>query len=475
MNRKNILAALLLCAGSIMAQNNDPVIMKIAGTPVLRSEFEYSYNKNNSEGVIDKKSVDEYVDLFVNYKLKVQAALDAKLDTLTSYKNEFRQYRDQQIRPALVTDNDVEDEARSIYNSEVKRIGPDGLLKVAHIFLRLSPNADKETEKKQKTRIDSIYNAIQKGADFDEFATKISEDPGAAAQGGVIGWISHGQTLEEFDKAAYALKNGEMSAPVLSPVGWHIIKALDRKMIEPYDSLRENIMTFIERRNIRDQIASRKIQNEINAAKGSKTAQQIMDEHAAAMQAKDPELDNLVREYHDGLLLFEISNRLIWEKAQNDEKALEAYFKKNKKNYTWDSPRFKGMVYHVKDKADVKAVAKSVKGLKFADWNERLRSTFNGDSIIRIRVEKGMFKKGDNALVDSLVFKEKNVQVKKLKDYPIDAIYGKKLKNPKDMEDVRNQVVADYQAQLEKEWVAALRRKYTVEVYPDIIATVNRH
>ena len=81
--------------------------MTINGNPVLRSEFEYSYNKNNSEGVIDKKTIDEYVDLFINYKLKVAAALDAKLDTATSFKQEFAMYRDQQVRPTLVTDADV--------------------------------------------------------------------------------------------------------------------------------------------------------------------------------------------------------------------------------------------------------------------------------------------------------------------------------------------------------------------------------
>lgn len=76
---------LLLTATAIQAQTNDPIVMTIAGTPVPRSEFEYSYNKNNTDGVIDKKSVDEYVDLFVNYKLKVQAALDARIDTTTAY------------------------------------------------------------------------------------------------------------------------------------------------------------------------------------------------------------------------------------------------------------------------------------------------------------------------------------------------------------------------------------------------------
>lgn len=476
MGIRTLLFGLAFCATSANAQvtQNDPVIMKIAGQPVLRSEFQYSYGKNNSEGVIDKKNVQEYVELFVNYKLKVQAALDEHMDTLSSYKEEFRQYRDQQIRPALINDADVEAEAHNIYDAEVKRIGPDGLIQPAHIFVRLSTDADKATEAAAKTRIDSLYNALQSGADFTELATKKSDDPGAAAHGGVIGWISHGQTFEEFDKAAFALKKGEVSKPVQSPVGWHIIKNLDHKMLEPYDSLRQSIMTFIDRRNVRESIIDRKVQAEVEATK--KSAEEIMDEHAREMQAKDPELDNLVREYHDGLLLYEISNREVWEKGAKDEKGLEAYFKKHKKDYTWDEPRFKGMAYHVKDQADVKAVAKCVKKIKkFEDWNEALRSTFNGDSIIRIRVEKGIFKKGDNALVDSCVYGVKDAKVRPLKDYPIDAVYGKLLKAPKEMSDVRNLVVADYQALLEKQWVAELRKRYTVEVYPEIVATVKEN
>ena len=92
-----------------------------------------------------------------------------------------------------------------------------------------------------------------------------------------------------------------------------------------------------------------------------------------------------------------------------------------------------------------------------------------------VLVEKGIFKKGDNALVDSLVFKEKNVKVKKLKDYPIDAIYGKKLKAPKEMSDVRSLVTSDYQELLERNWVAELRKKYLVEVYEEVVKTVNNH
>ena len=114
MKKAIIIASLLAlnCTAMTFAQKNDPVIMTINGQDVLRSEFEYSYNKNNSEGVIDKKSIEEYVDLFINYKLKVCAALDANMDTLTSFKNEYTEYRDQQIRPTLITDKDVEAEAK---------------------------------------------------------------------------------------------------------------------------------------------------------------------------------------------------------------------------------------------------------------------------------------------------------------------------------------------------------------------------
>ena len=88
---KKILAVMMLAsATTAMAQTQkDPILMTIQGQQVPRSEFEYSFNKNNAEGVIDKKSVDEYVDLFINYKLKVLAAKDARLDTLTSFKREF--------------------------------------------------------------------------------------------------------------------------------------------------------------------------------------------------------------------------------------------------------------------------------------------------------------------------------------------------------------------------------------------------
>ena len=120
-----------------------------------------------------------------------------------------------------------------------------------------------------------------------------------------------------------------------------------------------------------------------------------------------------------------------------------------------------------------------VKRLPFNQWAEALRQTFNPDSVIRIRVEKGLFKPGDNPTIDRLVFKtgsSVNTRDASLSDFPYDAVYGKKLKkHPEDYSDVRPQVVADFQQELERRWVASLRRRYPVQVNEEVLKTVNKH
>lgn len=477
MRLKLLFAFFALCccmAQAQIADSTDPVIMTIAGKPVKRSEFEYSYNKNNSEGVIDKKSIDEYVPLFVNYKLKVQAALDAHMDTISAIKKEFLTYRDQQIRSSFVSNDDMEKEARNVYDNTKKAIGDKGLYSCSHILLLVPQKASEAMRDSVKQRIDSIYTALEKGADFADMARKVSQDPGSAKRGGDLGGpYAPGAMIKEFEDVAYTLKNGEVSKPFLSPFGYHIIKMNKREQIPPYDSLHTSIMQFLEQRDFRQRLAQQNIEK-IAKEEGT-TSEAILDKRAKDMQAKDSDLNNLVREYHDGLLLFAISDSLVWGKAQKDEAGLEKYFKEHRKEYKWDAPRFKGIAYHVKDDADVKAVRNSIKNVPFKDWAETLRKTFNSGKEIRIRVEKGLFKEGDNALVDSVVFKKRGAKVSKLKDYPIDATYGKKISAPQDIDDVRGEVVSDYQNELEKKWIEELREKYPVEIDKEVLATVNKH
>ena len=476
MRRQLLLSALWLVAFAVHAQS-DPVVMTVNGVPVTRSEFEYSYNKNNGEGVIDKKTVEEYAELFVNYKLKVAAALDEHLDTLSSFKDEFAMYRDQQVRPTIVTDAEILDEARKAYNRAKESIGAKGLIRPAHIFFRLSTKATQHEQELVRQRADSVYRALQAGADFAALAAKVSQDPRSAAREGNLGWMQPGQTFVEFEEAAYALQPGQFSRPVLTPEGYHIILVKERKQLEPFEELKDMIVRSFEQQGLRDAIADMKVQQRIEQSGGTLTGQQVMQARADSLAAVDSEMKYLIQEYHDGLLLYEISNREVWERAEKDETGLRAWFDAHKKDYAWQEPHYKGIAYHVKTKADVKAVKRSIKKVPFEQWAEVLRTTFNADSVIRIRVEKGIFKAGDNGTIDRLVFKLKQTTFDaENADYPIEAVYGKKQKKyPDDYTDVRGQVVADYQQMLELEWVKLLRQRYPVQINQEILKTVNRH
>lgn len=473
MKIKLLLATMMFSAMAATAQTDDPVVMTINGHPVPRSEFEYSYNKNNSEGVIDKKSVKDYVPLFINYKLKVQAALDAHLDTLKSYQNEFAGYRDMQIRPALIDSTDIENAARVIYKQTQEEIDNNGgLARASHILVLVNQRATPEQQKAAKERIDSIYNALKHGADFAELAKKCSGDTYSARNGGDLGWFQKGRMIKVFENSVWALKDGQMSKPFLSPYGWHIVLKTGARKFFDYASQRQDILNFIDQQGLREQIISQKL--DTLAKQQGTTPEKILDAKLVEMEAQDPNLKYLVQEYHDGLLLYEICNRLVWKRAQDDVAGQNRYFKKHRKQYRWEQPRFKGISYVTRDSADIQRVKDAVAGLPFDQWADKLRSTFNNDSVLRIRVEKGVFKRGDDALVDKEAFGVDTVP-RQVKGYPYAATYGKVLNAPEDIDDVKQLVIADYQDELEKAWVKRLRKQYAVKVDEKVLETVNNH
>jgi len=466
---------MMLAATGLMAQTaDDPVLMTINGQAVTRSEFEYSYNKNNSDAVVDKKSVDEYVDLFINYKLKVVAAEAAGIDTTKAFRDEFKMYRDQQVRPTFINDEDLEHEAYRVYKSTQGRVDSlGGLVMASHILVGVRQKDPEEKRVAAKQKADSIYNAVKAGGDFAEIAKKHSDDRGTAHNGGRLGWIMRGRTVKAFDDKIFSMQPGEISEPVETNFGYHIIKLEKKQPFHPYDSVRSDVMRYVSQQAVRERIITKRLDSIARVAVPATTPEALVEQRAAELQAAVPDTRYLIQEYHDGLLLYEMMNRMVWEKAAKDDKALEAYYKKHKKDYKWETPRFKGMAYHTKEQSDLQAVADAVKGIDFDDWAEKLRKEFN-DSIRRIQVVKGFFKEGDNALVDRDIFK-KDTTVATVKGYPYSSTYGELQAQPKSYKDVRDLVVNDYQTQLEKEWVATLRKRYPVSVDKAVLATVNKH
>ena len=472
------LSSLLFAAIAVlpmMAQTDDPIVMTVNGEDVTRSEFEYSYNKNNTDLVVDKASLDEYVELFVNYKLKVAAAKDAQLDTMVAFQKEMADYRAQQAEEYLVDSAFIEEEARKTYELTAQNIGPDGLFQTAHILVRLPQQASVAVQARAKQRIDSLYAILKGGADFAEIAKQYSEDPGSARDGGMLPWLVKGQLLREFEEVALAMQPGELSAPVLSPVGYHIIYMNDRKPFEPYEYHREGILQFLDQRGIRAQAKRSMGEKLARQMGGGITPSQALDRAEKELDTMYPEFGFLMKEFYEGSLLYEISLREVWEKAANDEKGLEKYFKKHKKNYRYDEPVYRGLVVHCASDDIYKGVQKVIKKQPQAEWVKAIRSAYNSDSLVQVRMVRGPFTVGKSVHADYYAFGV-GERPDTVASFPVTGVVGKlQKKGPDTYEDVRGEVTADYQSLLEKQWVAQLRKRYSVVLYPEALATVNQH
>lgn len=468
-------AILLRAAVSIAQQPADPIVMTVAGEAVTRSEFEYNFNKNNTDAVIDKKSVRDYADLFAAYKLKVRAALDAKLDTASSFQKEFRHYRNQQVRPMLVPEVVIEQQCHDYYDGLVQALGGKDLIRPAHILVLVPQNATDQVREEKLHRADSLYNAIIHGADFSDLALKYSDDVQTGRNGGVLPWVGPGDTMEEFENVAYGLKAGEMCCPFLSPVGYHIVKMLERKQLEPFDTLHPQIHRFLERRGVHERLATDALDEIAKKYGEGYTVDQVLDMETERLCKENSDLRYLVREYHDGLLLYELCSTRIWEPAKADTAGIERYFAENRKNYAWDKPHYSGMIYYCVNKGDVKKVKKALKKVDDDKWIQTVREQFNADTVT-VRMDKRLFVQGANANVDVLAFRVKGQEMTPIEGFPYCGIVGKKLKNgPAKWTDVGARVVEDYQRYREEEYVKTLRQKYPVVIYEDVLATVNNH
>lgn len=452
---------------------DDPVLMVINGHEITRGEFEYSYNKNNAEGVLDKKSIQDYVPLFVNFKLKVEAAKDAGIDTIAAIRREIEGYREQMVIASLVDSDFIERKARETYQQTADRFAGQDMLTASHILVLMRQDADAQAQARAKERIDSIYRVLQEGADFAEVARQCSDDKMSAARGGRLGEFGKGMMIPDFEQAAYALQAGEMSAPVKTTVGWHIIKMEDRHPFESYEYHREAILKFLDKRGIREASASALVDS--TAKRRGLTREETMSQYLQELMDSDAEQRYLAQEYYDGTLMYEISKTHVWDPAARDEAGMSRYFETHRADYDWDSPRFRGLVVHAKDKATLKRAKQLTKGRAERDWATAVTTGLNTDSVKVVRVEHGIFAKGQNKAVDKLAFKDKSATIKPSKTYPEVGIVGKKLKRPETYEDVKGQVSADFQRQKEKEWVESLRRIYSVYVDEAVLATVNAH
>lgn len=222
---KKIFFVLFIVSIATSAQNKkDKVLLTINKKPVYTSEFLRIYNKNKDiVSQENKKDIDEYLELFINYKLKLQEAHDLKLDTVPSYLREFNKYKKQLIAPYL-KDRKVTDKlVKEAYNRMTEEIN------ASHILITLPPNATpKDTLKAYNTLIEA-RNKVLNGEKFETVAKKYSKDPSVKQNGGKLGYFTAFSMVYPFENATYNTKKGEISMPFRTQFGYHIVKINDRR------------------------------------------------------------------------------------------------------------------------------------------------------------------------------------------------------------------------------------------------------
>ena len=467
---KNIFLSLLLFSSSALAQVSDPVLMTVNGKEVRRSEFEYAFNKNNSNLVEGGQTVEEYLPMYIDFKLKVAEAEALGLDTVASFKDEYKRDRAQMAEDYLIDPNFVEKEAYRIYAKDSATIGKDGFLNLSHIVFVVKQKEDKAAVALAKARIDSVYTMLQAGKTFEETARKFGIPARALEPFEII----RGQAYPEFEAVAFALADGEYSKPFESPAGFHVVRRLSTRPFGSFEEYKPAIMNMLEQQNIRERARQIRGQQLAEEFGGGLTPSQALALEDSLLESKYPEFGNLMREYYDGLLFFEVSTQEVWNKAQSDVAGIEKFFKKNKKKYKFETPRFRGAVIQATTQQNIDNIKSMVAGKSVSEYKSVIDANLPKDSMKNVRVEIGVFAVGDNAWVDKLAFGQGDGG-KLRKGFTVVELEGRIIKAPESYLDVKGVVTNDYQKYLEEQWVKSLRKKYKVKIDKEVLKTVNNH
>ncbi|CAN5554184.1 peptidylprolyl isomerase [soil metagenome] len=628
----------------------DPTLLNISGENISRSEFERVYRKNNRDSIYTEKAIREYLDLYINYKLKVKEAESLKMDTSEAFKTELAGYRKQLAQPYL-TDKDVSEslvkeaydrlskdvhashillklnadalpkDTLAVYNRIMKirdqimkgvdfgkiardssedpsakenngdlgyftgmqmvypfesaayttKIGQvsmpvrtrfgyhlikvvdmrdaQGEVHVAHIMIRLPKDAPDSTLKNADKQIHEAYAALKSGMLWDTAVVKFSEDKGSVKRGGELPWFGTGKMVPEFEKAAFQLKNdGDYSDIVKTSYGYHIIRRLERRGVASFDEKKGELKQMISR-DSRNEASKLSMVNKIKkeykfkeitknrdefvmildttvangdwdlnkAEKFNKTlftltdslsgntaytqqdfakyvsthqtkrtgtnpqaigngmytdwvADQCLSYEESKLDTKYPDFRNLMKEYRDGILLFDLTDKMVWSKAVKDTTGLQTYYDKNKNNYLWGE-RCEATIYTVANEKVADNLRKQLnKGKKSVD---DILTDINKQTPNAITKKDAIFNHGESEVIEKSGWKT-GISDNISRNGQLYIVNLKKIipVGPKTLDEAKGVITADYQSYLETEWIKGLREKYPVQVNQQILPTL---
>ncbi|MDZ4665706.1 MAG: peptidylprolyl isomerase [Bacteroidota bacterium] len=421
-----------------------------------------------------------------------------------------------------------------------------GEILVSHIMVKIPKGGTEQDKANSKTKAKELFDKVKAGEKFEEIARQFSDDKQTSDQGGQLQAFKSGRFPKSFEDAAFGLKNnGDISEPVETQYGWHIIKRMDKKTLPPFadmknelkakvtrdsrsqmgkvaliarvkknNGFKENLKTRDEFKTVIDStylqstwtvkralplgnkemfsIGGRSYtQNEF--AKYLETQMTIRTQDDAWEVAKPMytkwveecvvafedslleknyvEFRNLVREYREGILLFDLTDQKVWSKAVKDTTGLKKYYEGHKTLYQWD------------ERADVtnykcvnEVIAKDVRKMLAAKKSDKeILETTNKTSQLNLSIENIFYLKNERPIINDnwkvgIVAKDfEDPNEKKIVVIVVNKILPV---SPKTLPECRGMVTADYQNYLETEWLTYLKSKYKVVINEDVLKTV---
>lgn len=409
-----------------------------------------------------------------------------------------------------------------------------GKIKVAHIMIRVKEDATSSEKENLKKKTQEIYQKIKSGEDYSKLAQEFSEDRNSARKGGEIGWINTGETFTEFDDAAFGLKeNNLISEPIKTPVGWHIIKRLDYKPVGSFEDMRSELKHkiqrdvrsqktraqfisnlkkeygFIENKNLLQNFTSNKpskidlknnqlfsfanqsyssedfatylaknkkgrnmLNDEVIAIYNKYVSNEIVEFEKTQLERKHPDFKALLKEYRDGILLFDITDKKVWSKAVKDTTGLKTFYNTTKQNYIWPD-RTEGEIFSSNNKTIAKKAYKLVKKGKIK--SDSVINYLNKDSQLNIKLESGIFETGEHTFLKNQTWKKGMNKIKLVDNkYVFCKIANNLPSQPKKLNEAKGLITAAYQEHLEKEWLSELEKKFSITVIDSVLYSITK-
>jgi peptidyl-prolyl cis-trans isomerase SurA len=406
---------------------------------------------------------------------------------------------------------------------------------VAHIMVN-SKKGDSLAER-AKNRINDIFTKLNQGEDFKGLAKQFSEDKSSASKGGMLAPFSAGQLSSQiFEDTAFGLENiGDISKPIKTDYGWHILKLYGKQPVKPFQDLRPELEMKVkrdERSRLIDAALVNKLKKQYNISenqppldyftsilndnyfkrswklpedfKGEEVLVNIGDKQiffkdfgdylvksqrsfqgrapfdkvvensyesflsASLMAYKEEHLEeenkdyaHIVKEYRDGLLLFDLMETTIWNVSRTDTLGLKQFYEVNKSSYMWPD-RVDAIVASSTNESVIKKVSKFLK--KFTSV-EKIEGMMNKDDEVNVIFTTGLMNVENQVLPENFELKEGVSEIYKQDDsYIVVKVKGIYHSTQKLLEEAKGQVVSDFQAYKEKEWLEELQNKYKISI-----------